>query len=69
MSASVQKIEEMVEKLRGLSPERLTEVEDFIDFLSYKDKDRGLTRAAMMASEPVLIRLWNNAGDADYDRL
>lgn len=62
-------IETLVKKLEGLSPERLAEVEDFIDFVKSRDEERALTHAAMQASEPVLKRLWENAEDAVYDRL
>ncbi|TKB78647.1 MAG: DUF2281 domain-containing protein, partial [Nitrospira sp.] len=37
----------LLEKLRGLPPERLAEVEDFVDFLVHRHADeRGLTQAA-----------------------
>ena len=45
-------IEQIVQKLRTLRPERLDEVEDFIDFLSQREDDRQLTRAAMSAISP-----------------
>lgn len=63
------RIDDVVEKLRALSPERVTEVEDFIDFLKQRDEDRQLTRAAMRATEPVLEKIWDNADDAGYDKL
>lgn len=63
------RIDEVVEKLHALSPERVTEVEDFIDFLKQRDEDRQLTRAAMRATEPVLEKIWDNADDAGYDKL
>ena len=62
-----QEIEHVVQKLRALSPERLTEVEDFIDFLKQRDEDRRLTHAAMVVSAPVLEQLWDNPDDAAYD--
>lgn len=64
-----QQIEQVIEKLQALPPEKVTEVEDFIDFLSQRDTERRLTRAAMAAAEPTLSALWDNADDADYDRL
>ncbi|MGH8593634.1 MAG: toxin-antitoxin system, antitoxin component, Xre family protein [Gammaproteobacteria bacterium] len=63
------RIDDVVQKLRTLSSERIAEVEDFIDFLKQRDEDRQLTRAAMRATEPVLERIWDNADDAEYDRL
>lgn len=59
----------LVKKLEGLSPARLAEVEDFIDFLKHRDADRALTQAAMAASEPALRAIWENPEDAVYDRL
>ncbi len=59
----------ILEKLKQLPPERLAEVEDFVDFLRTRESDRALTRAAQRASEPSLSKVWENADDADYDRL
>jgi len=63
-------VEQLVHKLQALSPERVREVADFIDFLSQRDSERQLTEATMAASEPILQSIWdNNANDAEYDRL
>ena len=62
-------IEQIVHKLRTLGPERLGQVEDFIDSLSQREDDRQLTRAAMSASETALAAVWNNPDDAEYDQL
>ena len=62
-------IEQVVHKLQTLSPERISEVEDFIDFLSQRDRDRQLLQAAMAASEPALNAVWDNPDDAAYDQL
>ena len=59
----------IIEKLRGLSPERIAEVEDFVDFLKLRDEERGITHAASMLAEDSLRKVWDNADDADYDRL
>jgi hypothetical protein len=55
--------------MRDLSPEKVAQVEDFIDFLRQRQEDRRLTRAASKASERVFARVWNNPDDAAYDRL
>ena len=65
----LQRAEQVSEKLKTLSAERLGEVEDFIDFLSHRDSERQLTRMAMAASEPVLSAVWDNPDDAEYDAL
>lgn len=62
-------VTQIVEKLQRLSPERIVEVEDFIDFLKQRDDDRYLTQAAMAASEASFQRVWDNPEDADYDKL
>lgn len=64
-----QHIEQMVKKLERLPPERVAEVDDFIDFLNHRDEDRGLVHAAQAVSEHTLYTVWNNPADADYDRL
>ena len=64
-----QQIEQVVQKLQTLTPNRIDEVEDFIDFLSQRDIDKQLTKAAMTASETRLNTLWDNPYDAEYDNL
>lgn len=62
-------IRELIDKLEALPPERIAEVEDFIDFLKQRDTDRQLTRAAAKASEPAFAKVWDNPDDAVYDAL
>lgn len=58
------------EKLRQLSPERLAEVEDFVDFLTHGQEDeRGLTHAAGQLATVAFTRVWDNPADTDYDGL
>ncbi|MBU0499266.1 MAG: toxin-antitoxin system, antitoxin component, Xre family protein [Gammaproteobacteria bacterium] len=59
----------MVEKLEHLSPERLAEVADFIDFLQQRDRDRHLQQGFTRASEAAFAKIWDNDDDAIYDRL
>jgi len=59
----------IIEKLKSLPPERLAEVEDFVDFLRAREKERALERAATRAAEPAFASLWENDADAAYDRL
>jgi len=59
----------IVEKLKGLPPERVAEVEDFVDFLWTRNENQRLTQAATMASIPAFNKVWNNFDDADYDQL
>ena len=57
------------DKLRELPPEKLAEVEDFVDFLRQKNEDEKLRRAALKMSEPSFRRVWDNPIDAAYDKL
>jgi hypothetical protein len=59
----------LIEKLKSLRPERVAEVEDFVDFLRSRDEERALARAAARAAEPDFAKLWENDADAAYDRL
>jgi hypothetical protein len=61
--------ERLLAKLRSLPPERVSEVEDFVEFLCQKDAERQLIRAAGRLSEDALARVWDNADDAEYDGL
>jgi hypothetical protein len=65
MSATEQAL---LEKIRQLPPQRLAEVEDFVDFLRARE-ERRLTQAAAKASEPAFAKAWDNDEDAAYDRL
>lgn len=59
----------LLKKLKALPAQRRAEVEDFIDFLSGRDAERSLVRAAMQVSERTLQTVWDHPADADYDRL
>ena len=59
----------LIEKLKRLPPERVAEVEDFVDFLRTRDEDRALARAVTHVAEPAFDKVWNNDDDAAYDRL
>jgi len=61
--------EQLLSKIRRLLPERVSEVEDFVDFLRLRDDERQLTRAATQVSEAAFARVWENPDDADYDQL
>jgi len=61
--------EELLAKIRSLPPERVAEVEDFVDFLRLRDEEQRLTQAVSKLSEAAFARVWENPDDADYDRL
>lgn len=62
-------VEHMLEKLEHLSPDRLAEVEDFIDFLSQRDQEKCLRQDYTQASEDAFKKVWDNDDDAIYDSL
>ncbi len=62
-------VQQMLEKLEHLSPERLAEVEDFIDFLQQRDQDKRLRQDYAQASEAAFNQVWDNDDDAIYDTL
>ncbi|HXI06648.1 MAG: hypothetical protein ACRCVA_02885 [Phreatobacter sp.] len=59
----------LLEKIQALPPERLSEVEDFVDFIRLRERERTLTRAASAASAPAFAAIWNNSDDDAYDAL
>jgi hypothetical protein len=65
----VQHEDALIEKIRSLPPEKIAEVEDFVDFLRERDEDRRLRHDAMRLSEERLAEVWTNEADAAYDDL
>ncbi len=59
----------LIEKIQSLPPERVEEVEDFVDFLKTRDRDRALVHASSRLSEDAFSKVWDNPDDAEYDRL
>ena len=60
----------LLEKLRRLAPERVVEVENFVDFLAQRQaEEHRLAHAASRLAEPAFAHVWDNPTDAEYDRL
>jgi hypothetical protein len=59
----------LIEKIESLPPERVSEVEDFVDFLRLREEDRRLVRSSAKLSEAAFQRVWDNPEDAAYDKL
>lgn len=57
------------EKIQTLSAEQISEVEDFVEFLRVRGRERELTRATAAASAPAFAAIWNNPEDDVYDAL
>jgi hypothetical protein len=56
-------------KMQDLPPEKVAEVEAFIDFLRQRQGDLLLRRAASKLAEQAFEEVWDNPEDAAYDRL
>jgi len=61
--------QDLIKKIEQLPAERIAEVEDFIDFLRMRDRERAHTRAATAASAASFAAIWDNPDDAAYDAL
>ncbi len=62
-------LKHLQEKLGFLAPDRLIEVEDFIDFLYQRDQEKQLRSNYSRVSEEALNKVWDNDDDAIYDQL
>jgi hypothetical protein len=69
MATERNRIRELVAKLETLPPQRIAEVEDFIDFIKQRDQDRQLSRTAAATAERRFAKVWDNPDDAVYDAL
>jgi hypothetical protein len=69
MNTARKQEQDLIKKIRTLAPERLAEVEDFVDFLRQRTNDRGLILAASKLSESTFSKVWDNPEDAAYDSL
>lgn len=59
----------LMEKIQALPPERIAEVEDFVEFLAAREQDRALARAVTFASERSFAKVSDNSEDDVYDAL
>lgn len=61
-------VEVLLEKIKNLPPERIAEVEDFVDFIAQRD-DRLLVKASQQLSDESFRKVWDNEDDSAYDNL
>jgi hypothetical protein len=59
----------LVAKIQALPAERIAEVEDFVEFIRLRERERSLVRDAAASSAPAFAAIWNNAEDDAYDAL
>jgi len=60
--------EKIIQKLRTLSPDKVAEVVDFVDFISQKDRHRRLLKSGNKLDEDAFEKVWDNSEDEIYDR-
>jgi hypothetical protein len=68
MPARNRREQELVEKIRSLSPDKLAELEDLVDFLRRSEQEGRLAKAVTGASEAAFAKVWDNADDAEHDQ-
>jgi hypothetical protein len=61
--------ENLLDKIRELPPDKITEVEDFVDFLRMKSDELLAKHAVTKLSEKAFEKVWDNDDDAEYDNL
>lgn len=61
--------EVLFQKIQALPPERLAEVDDFVEFLYLKEQHRSLVLKAAQTSTPSFAAVWDNTDDEAYDAL
>jgi hypothetical protein len=66
---SMANIQPLIEKIQALPVDRIAEIEDFVEFITAREQQRALTRAASATSAPAFATIWNNPEDDDYDAL
>lgn len=59
----------LLDKIKQLPPQRMAEVEDFVDFLRAREEAERLAHAAARTSEASFAQVWNNSEDEAYDRM
>jgi len=57
------------EKIKALPAEQRIEVEDFVDFIASRARDRALTCAAAATGASTFAKIWSNPDDDAYDAL
>jgi hypothetical protein len=62
-------IRTLMSRIQALPPERIAEVEDFVDFLAALEKKRSLSCGAAAVSAPAFAAIWDNPEDSVYDAL
>ncbi|MGD1699011.1 DUF2281 domain-containing protein [Dapis sp. BLCC M229] len=59
----------LITKIRSLPPDKVSEIIDFVDFLSQRQQQQSLTNSITQLSEAAFDKIWDNPEDDDYDYL
>jgi hypothetical protein len=59
----------LLKKIEALPVDRISEIEDFVEFIAGREQERALTRAAAATSAPAFAAIWSNPEDDAYDSL
>jgi len=59
----------LMEKIAALPAERIAEIEHFVEFLTRREEERALGRAASAARVEAFAAIWANPDDDVYDTL
>jgi hypothetical protein len=59
----------ILKKIRMLPPDKIAEIADFVDFISQKDQERQLRKAAGKMAEDTFKKVWDNSEDDVYNQL
>jgi hypothetical protein len=62
-------IDTLMQKIQTLLPERIAEIEDFVEFIVAREQERSLIHTAATTNTPVFNAIWNNPDDDAYDTL
>ena len=62
-------IDYVMQKIQQLSPSRMREVENFIDFIKQRELEEQLTQTAKLSAESSFNQVWDNTEDSSYDQL
>jgi hypothetical protein len=69
MYARSEREQELFAKIRDLPDGRVSEIEDFVDFIRAREEQRELVQTAALVSEPSLAAVWDNPEDDVYNDL
>ena len=57
----------LFDKISALPEDRIAEIEDFVDFISARERTVGLSRASLAASAPAFAAVWSDPENDVYD--